>query len=255
MKKRLYFYPKGFIDKKTGKKKTGFRPQKDGAKSFVKANFDDIRKGNLPYDNLTAQEKRIYRGLNNRSFENIYTFQGKRFYDPTGAVRFALDPIPDLKGKRNLTNLLSEKDFLSFFDKNRTTTRKIQEALNTSFYEFEKGSKKQYYRDKAGTLLDMVSRLKQFEKQGFSIQVIVSKLFKDSKMININKGDILFGPNAIAYLRNYESDALQEAQADAKPGEQVKLQVVYDEIKINPYRKTILIDTRKAQINDLAETP
>lgn len=243
MKKRLYFYPKGFIDKKTGKKKTGFRPSKEGAKSFVKANFDDIRKGNLPYDNLTAQEKRIYRGLNNRSFENIYTFQGKRYYDPTGALRFALDNDPNLRGKRNLTNLLSEKDFRSFFDQNQTTTRKIQEALNTSFYEFEKGSKKQYYRDKAGTLLDMVSRLKQFEKQGFYVEAIDKN------------GNILIGADAIAYLRTYESDALQKAQAKAKPGEQVKLQVVYDEIKINPYRKTILIDTRKAQINDLAETP
>ena len=242
MKKRLYFYPKGFIDKKTGKKKTGFRPNKDGAKSFVKANFDDIRKGNLPYDNLTAQEKRIYRGLNNRSFENIYTFQGKRFYDPTGAMRFALDPIPELRGKRNLTNLLSEKDFRSFFDQNKTTTKKIQEALNTSFYEFEKGSKKQYYRDKAGTLLDMVSRLKQFEKQGFSIEVI-----------DQNRNS-LKGPNAIAYLRTYESNKLQEAQADAKPGEQIKLQIVYNEIQINPYRKTISIDIKKAKPNPMTES-
>lgn len=242
MKKRLYFYPKGFIDKKTGKKKTGFRPSKEGAKSFVKANFDDIRKGNLPYDNLTAQEKRIYRGLNNRSFENIYTFQGKRFYDPTGAMRFALDPIPELRGKRNLTNLLSEKDFKSFFDKNKTTTKKIQEALNTSFYEFEKGSKKQYYRDKAGTLLDMVSRLKQLEKQGFKIEVIN----EDRK--------ILTGADAIAFLRTYESDKLQEAQADAKPGEQIKLQIVYNEIQINPYRKTILIDIKKAKPNPMTES-
>lgn len=243
MKKRLYFYPKGFIDKKTGKKKTGFRPSKEGAKSFVKANFEDIRKGNLPYDNLTAQEKRIYRGLNNRSFENIYTFQGKRYYDPTGALRVALDVTPDLRGKRNLTNLLDKDDFLRFFDVTRTTVEKIQEALNTSFYEFEKGSKKQFYRDKAGTLLDMVSRFKQFERQGFTIIV------RDSE------GNDITGPMAIDYLRDLENDFLKDAKDRSKDGELIKLQIVYDQIEINPYRKTILVDSRKVLINDLTKTP
>lgn len=243
MKRRLYFYPPGYIDKKSGKKKTGFRDAKTGARNFVKSNFDDIRSGNLPYDSLTQQEKRIYRGLNNKSFENVFSFQGKRYFDPTGALRFALDQDPNLKGKRNLTNFFSEKDFRSLFDQNQTTTRKIQEALNTSFYEFDNGTKKQYYRDKAGTLLDMVSRLKQFEKQGFYVEVLD------------NNGNILIGPDAIAYLRKFESDELQKLKAKAKPGEQIKLQIVYDEIQVNPYKKTILIDSRKAQKNNLAETP
>ena len=63
------------------------------------------------------------------------------------------------------------------------------------------------------------------------------------------------GPDAIAYLRKFESDELQKLKAKAKPGEQIKLQIVYDEIQVNPYKKTILIDSRKAQKNNLAETP
>ena len=243
MNRRKYFYPKGYIDKKTGRKKTGFRDQKSGAKAFVRAYFEDIKKGNLPYDSLTKQEKQIYRGLNNRSFENVFTFNKQRYYDPTGALRVALDADPDLRGKRNLTNLLSEENFKSFFDNYQTTTQKIQDALNNSFYEFDKGSKKKFYRNKFGTLLDMVSKLKSFEKKGFEIQVIG------------RDGETLFGAAGINALREFENQKLTEATNKKKPGEKVKLQILYPEIRINPYRKTIVIDSRKAEVNDFEETP
>ena len=243
MKKRLYHYPKGYIDKKTGKAKKGFMTQKAGARNFVKAFYDDIKSGNLPYDSLTRQEKQVYRGLNNRSFENIYQFGKERFYDPTGALRVALDNDPNLRGKRNLTNLLSEENFKSFFDNYQTTTQKIQDALNNSFYEFDKGSKKKFYRNKFGTLLDMVSKLKNFEKKGFEISVIDKN------------GKSLFGAEAINYLREKENDELRKVQEKKKPGEKLKLQIVYPEIRINPYRKTISIDSRRAEVNDFENTP
>jgi len=243
MKQRKYFYPKGYIDKKTGKKKTGFMPKKEGAKHFVKAYFEDIKKGSLPYESLTKQEKQIFKGLNNRSFENVFTYGKERFYDPTGTLRASLDNLPNLKGKRNLTNFLKREDFLSLFDNYVTTTKKIQDALNNSFYEFDKGKGKKFYRNKYGTLLDMVSKLKSFEKKGYQVQVLTKE------------GNNLFGAEAVSYLREFENKELDKLQGKKKPGEKVKLQILYPDIKINPYRKTIVIDSRKAEVNDFEETP
>jgi hypothetical protein len=55
---RKYNYPKGYTER--GKKKTGFMNSKLGAKLFVEANLEKIKKGTLPFDSLTTREKRIF---------------------------------------------------------------------------------------------------------------------------------------------------------------------------------------------------
>ena len=67
---RKYNYPKGFT--KYGKAKTGFMPAAQGARTFVTNNFDKIKSGSIPFDSLTQREKRVYRGKNNPTFENLY---------------------------------------------------------------------------------------------------------------------------------------------------------------------------------------
>ena len=100
---RKYNYPKGFT--KYGKAKTGFMPSAQGAKVFVNNNFEQIKKGTIPFDSLTQREKRVYRGKNNKTFENLYTYQGKTYYDPTRTLRVQLDNVTTIpKGTRDLSN-------------------------------------------------------------------------------------------------------------------------------------------------------
>ena len=82
---RKYNYPKGYTER--GKKKTGFMQSKLGAKLFVEANLEKIKKGLLPFDSLTTREKRIYRGKTSNTLQNTYRFGKDTFYDPTGTIR------------------------------------------------------------------------------------------------------------------------------------------------------------------------
>jgi hypothetical protein len=237
---RKYNYPKGFT--KYGKSKTGFMPAAQGAKAFVTNNFDQIKKGTIPFDSLTQREKRVYRGKNNPTFENLYRYGDKSYYDPTRSLRKILDNNPELKGKRDLTNFLKPEDFKNLFDQ-RLNPTKYADGTNSSFYDFKKGDKKQFYRDESGTLLDIVTKLNKIKKSGRNIRVIDTD------------GKIYTGTQAIDTMRQYESDQLQKAIEAAKEGQQIQLQIVYLSTDYNPFTNTVTYNLNNVQVNNLKDTP
>lgn len=239
-KDRKYNYPKGFT--KYGKSKTGFMPAAQGAKVFVTNNFDKIKSGSIPFDSLTQREKRVYRGKNNPTFENLYRYGDKSYYDPTRSLRKILDNNPELKGKRDLTNFLKPEDFKNLFDQ-RLNPTKYADGTNSSFYDFKKGDKKQFYRDESGTLLDIVTKLNKIKRSGRNIRVIDTD------------GKIYTGTQAIDTMRQYESDQLQKAIEAAKEGQQIQLQIVYLSTDYNPFTNTVTYNLNNVQVNNLKDTP
>jgi len=237
---RKYNYPKGFT--KYGKSKTGFMPAAQGAKAFVTNNFDQIKKGTIPFDSLTQREKRVYRGKNNPMFENLYRYGDKSYYDPTRSLRKILDNNPELKGKRDLTNFLKPEDFKNLFDQ-RLNPTKYADGTNSSFYDFKKGDKKQFYRDESGTLLDIVTKLNKIKRSGRNIRVIDTD------------GKIYTGTQAIDTMREFESDQLKKAIEAAKEGQQIQLQIVYLSTDYNPFTNTVTYNLNNVQVNNLKDTP
>jgi len=237
---RKYNYPKGFT--KYGKSKTGFMPAAQGARTFVTNNFDKIKSGSIPFDSLTQREKRVYRGKNNPTFENLYKYGDKTYYDPTRTLRKSLDNDPALKGKRDLTNLLKPEDFKNLFDQ-RLNPTKYADGTNSTFFDFKKGDKKKFYRDESGTLLDIVTKLNKIKKSGRNIRVIDTK------------GVIHLGVKAIDVMRKFESDKLLEVTDAAKQGQQIQLQIVYLSTDYNPFTNTVTYNLNNVQVNNLKDTP
>ena len=240
---RKYNYPKGFT--KYGKAKTGFMPAAQGARTFVTNNFDKIKSGSIPFDSLTQREKRVYRGKNNPTFENLYKYGDKTYYDPTRTLRKILDndiTNPELKGKRDLTNFLTPENFKQIFDQ-RLNPTKYADGTNSTLFDFTKGDKKDFYRDQSGTLLDVVTRLNKIKRSGRNIRVIDTN------------GDIKLGTEAIDAMRKFESDKLLEFMDKASEGERIQLQIVYLSTDYNPFTNTVTYNLNNVQVNDLNNTP
>ena len=248
---RKYNYPKGYTER--GKKKTGFAPSKLGAKLFVEANLDKIKKGTLPFDSLTTREKRIYRGKQSNTFANTFRFKDKTYYDPTGLLRKALDNDPKLKGKRDLTNLLPEKGFKEYFDnkinpvkgKKKLTEQERSKWLefSSSLYDFNKGEKKQFYRDESGSLMDIVTKLQKSRKQGREVRVIDTD------------GSIKTGVDAIERMRSFEAEKVKQFTDAADKGDNIQLQIIYISTDWNPFTNTVTYNLNNVQVNDLNQTP
>ena len=240
---RKYNYPKGFT--KYGKAKTGFMPAAQGARTFVTNNFDKIKSGSIPFDSLTQREKRVYRGKNNPTFENLYKYGDKTYYDPTRTLRKILDndiTNPELKGKRDLTNFLTPENFKQIFDQ-RLNPTKYADGTNSTLFDFTKGDKKEFYRDQSGTLLDVVTRLNKIKRSGRNIRVIDTN------------GEIKLGTEAIDAMRKFESDKLLEFMDKASEGERIQLQIVYLSTDYNPFTNTVTYNLNNVQVNDLNNTP
>jgi hypothetical protein len=237
---RKYNYPKGFT--KYGKSKTGFMPASQGAKVFVTNNFEKIKSGSIPFESLTQREKRVYRGKNNPTFQNLYRYDGKSYYDPTKSLRKILDNDPNLKGKKDLTNFLKPEDFKNLFDV-RLNPTKYADGTNSTLFDFKKGDKKGYYRDESGTLLDIVTKLNKIKRSGRNIRVIDTN------------GDSHTGTKAIDIMREFESEKLLNAMKGAKDGERIQLQIVYLSTDYNPYTNTVTYNLNNVQVNDLNNTP
>ena len=238
---RKYNYPKGFT--KYGKSKTGFMPAAQGAKVFVTNNFEQIKKGTIPFDSLTQREKRVYRGKTNKTFENLYTFQGKSYYDPTRTLRVQLENVTSIpKGARDLTNYFKPEDFKERFNQLLNPT-KYADGTNSTLFDFVKGDKKKFYRDESGTLLDIVTRLNKVKRSGRNIEVIDTM------------GEKHLGVKAIDVMRTFESDKLLEYTTAAEDGERIQLQIVYLSTKYNPFTNTVIYKLNDVQVNNLNQTP
>ena len=228
---RRYHYPKGFIDKRTGKPKTGFMPTAKGARLYVERNLKEITKGNVKFENLTPREKQVYKALTSDRAVNTFKFDGKNYYDPTGIIRNTLNNTNLPKNIKDLTNFLSKKQFKKLFEiPFKSPTAQRNEKLNTTLFEFVKGDKLQKYRSNRGNLLDVSSLLKKFEKQGYAISV-------DGKS----------GRDAVLFLKKWEEQQLQQFFAKHKKGERIKVEVLHN-VKINPESKEIFIDTDETDV-------
>lgn len=231
---RRYHYPKGYIDKRTGKPKTGFMKTSKGARLFVETNLKDITKGKIQFENLTPREKQVYKGLTSDKAVNTFLYDGKKYYDPTGVIRNTLDKTSIPKGTKDLTNFLSKENFKTLF-KAFTPANKI-DKLNVSFFEFNKGAKKERYRSNRGDLLDVASQLKKLEKQGYAISV-------DGKS----------GKEALLYLKKWENDAvdkqIEKSKQEYKNGDPVKVEVLH-KVQIDPFSKEIYINTRDTKVHE-----
>lgn len=232
-KDRKYNYPKGYIDKRTGKPKTGFMDVKTGARNFVKGNLDAIRRKELPFENLTAREKAVYRALVSPVRQNIIYYDKKQYYDPTGTIRSLLDQDPDTAGKKNLTNLLTEREFKQLVNRVLQPATK-NDLMNISQKRVVDG-KKMDYLTKGASNLDMASRLNRLLKRGYQIEV-------DGKK----------GKQALEALRKFEMKAIDKKLKGKKNG---NVQIFYKSFKLNPFQKKIKLNTKETDIRDFDDTP
>jgi hypothetical protein len=232
-KDRKYNWPKGYVDKRSGKAKTGFMNAKKGAQLYIKQNLDAIRRKEIPLDNLTTREKAIYRALVSPTQQNRFYFEGKQYYDPTGVVRSILDQDPDTAGKKNLTNLLTQREFQQLANKFIQPAGK-QDLLNISQKRIVEG-KKMNYLTKGASNLDMAARLMRMLKRGYDIEV-------DGKK----------GKQALEALRNFEMKEIDKALKGKKNG---NIQIFYKGLKINPFDKKIKLSTSDSETRNFDDTP
>jgi hypothetical protein len=242
---RRYHYPKGYIDKKTGRSKTGFMPASKGAQNFVKGNLQDIKRGNIPFDSLTARERKVFKSLTSDRKENTFSYEGKKYYDPTGVIRTILDRNPATRSQNKLDNLISKQTFLDTFNQNRIPVKSI-DKLNSTLFDFKKGDEKQRkdilvntkrYQSNYGNLLDIIKNLKRLERNGFKINV-----------------DNQTGKQAIEELAKFETKKLTEQLKKYNKGDKVKFEIQYN-VQVNPFTKQININTKDSTINEMTNTP
>jgi hypothetical protein len=116
----------------------------------------------------------------------------------------------------------------------------LRNLLNTpatidfeSWKEHLGNNKFKKYRTKNGKLLDIVTRLKTYQKKGFTI--IVKDL----------DGNTLKNNQAFVALKNFEQDKQDEFWED-RSDELETIEIVYKKILIDPENETITIDLKKA---------
>lgn len=236
-KRKYYHYPKGYIDKKTGKPKTGFMSKKDGALIYVKGNIDNIKSGNIPYQSLSRQEKAIYRAAVSPVRQNTFYYKGKQLYDPTGYLRQVIDSFPATKGRNNLNNLIDPKFWKTLTEGDIRPAQKM-DLFNISQKRIKEGKKQKYYT-REGTNLDIISRLNRYVQKGYNVEVNGKK-----------------GKQALEELRRFEADQIQKKlqQSGQKNG---NIQIFYQDISFNPATKEIKIkaDENSTQTTDFTNTP
>ena len=235
MNKR-YRYPKGHP--KAGQ----FQSAKEGARSFVRQNFDKIAKGELEIKKLSAQEKRIYAGLKGSDYGNRFNYGKQKFYDPTGQLKNIILPIT--KGSRDLTNFFAKDQIQPFLDLN------LQFAQDDQRQTFVKGylDELQRYQKKNGVLLDIVKLVEKYSRKGYNLNVID----QDGE-----SHPNVFGVKALV---DFENDMIEAAGEIAKKAQRsknpfVRLKINYQP-EINVFKKTITIDLQNmnTDLNDEENT-
>jgi len=239
---KRYRYPKGHP--KAGQ----FQTAKEGAKSFVRANFDKIAEGKIEIKKLTPQEKRVYAGLKGSDFANRFTYGKDKFYDPTGQLKTII--LPTTGGSRDLTNFFAKDQILPFLNLN------LQFAADDNRQTFVKGylNDLQRYQKKNGVLLDVVKMVEKYSRRGYNLNVID---------LDGESNPNVFGVNT---LIDFENQMIENAGKIAKKRQRsanpfVRLKILYKPI-VNVLNKTITIDLRDLDtgkdsndIIDLSNTP
>jgi hypothetical protein len=202
----------------------------ENAREFVQKNFDAISKGKIDYKSLDTTAKRVFNAKKN--FENTFTYKNKFVKNPFNILNQLRAKRPGEKGVipygvTDLTNLFPEKILRTLLNTPVTIDfESWKESLGKG--KFKK------YRQKNGKLLDILDRLKSYQKQGFKI--IVKDLNGDSKVNN----------DAFVALKNFEQQKQDEFWADRKD-ELETIEIIYRKIVIDPEDETITIDLKKAK--------
>ena len=200
------------------------------ARVFVKDKFKDIESRKIDYSKLSTVEKKIFNALEQKS--NRFTYKNKFLPNPFGILNQLRAKGPGEKGTipfgvTDLTNLFPNEEIL----------RKLLNTPATidfqSWKEHLGNNKFKKYRTKNGKLLDIITRLKAYQKKGFTIIV---------KDIN---GNTLKNNDAFVALKNFEQDKQDEFWED-RQDELETIEIVYKKIQIDPENETITIDLNKA---------
>ena len=200
------------------------------ARVFVKDKFKDIESRKVNYSKLSTVEKKIFNALEQKS--NRFTYKNKFLPNPFGILNQLRAKKPGEKGTipfgvTDLTNLFPNEEIL----------RKLLNTPATIDFESWKehlgNNKFKKYRTKNGKLLDIVTRLKTYQKKGFTIIV---------KDLN---GNTLKNNDAFVALKNFEQDKQDEFWED-REDELETIEIVYKKIQIDPENETITIDLNKA---------
>jgi hypothetical protein len=200
------------------------------ARVFVKDKFKDITSRKVDYSKLSTVQKKIFNALEQRS--NRFTYKNKFLPNPFGVLNQLRANKPGGEGTipfgvTDLTNLFPNEQVL-------------RNLLNTpatidfeSWKEHLGNNKFKKYRTKNGKLLDIITRLKTYQKKGFTI--IVKDL----------DGNTLKNNDAFVALKNFEQDKQDEFWED-RSDELETIEIVYKKILIDPENETITIDLKKA---------
>jgi hypothetical protein len=224
-----YRYPKGHP--KAGQ----FQPAKEGAKQFVRDNFDKIAAGKVSVKSLSPTEKKVYAGLKGSDFGNRYNYGKQKFYDPTGKLKDLISPIT--KGKRDLTNFFDKEQITNFLDTS------LQFADPENRQTFVKGylSDLQRFQKKNGALLDVVKMVERYSKRGYNLLVIDRDREQQPNVFGVQS------------LIDFENTMLEKAIKNAKEKQRtanpfIRLRINYTP-RVNVLNKTITIDLNDINTN------
>jgi transcriptional regulator of heat shock response len=211
------------------------------AREFVKSKFKDIESRKVDYKKLSTVEKKIFNALEQRA--NRFTYKNKFLPNPFGVLNQLRANKPGGKGTipfgvTDLTNLFPNEQVL-------------RNLLNTpatvdfeSWKEHLGGNKFKKYRTKNGKLLDIVTRLKTYQKKGFKI-IVKTLDIRDKQGNIIKKGEEKINNDAFVALKNFEQDK-QDEFWDDREDELETIEIIYKKILIDPENETITIDLNKA---------
>jgi hypothetical protein len=213
----------------------------ENARSFVEKNFDAIDKGRIDYKSLDTTTKRVFKAKKN--FANTFTYKNKFLKNPFNILSQLRAKSPGEKGTipygvTDLTNLFPEKILRNLLNTPVTIDfESWKESLGKG--KFKK------YRQKNGKLLDILDRLKSYQKQGFKI-IVKTLDIKDADGKVIKKGEDKIDNDAFVALKNFEQQKQDEFWADRKD-ELETIEIIYRKIIIDPEDETITIDLKKAK--------
>ena len=212
------------------------------AREFVKDKFKDINAKKVDYKKLSTLEKRVYNALEQK--QNRFTYKNKFLKNPFNVLNQlrAKQPGGDgviPYGVTDLTNLFPNEKILRML-LNTPATIDFQ-----SWREHLGNNKFKKYKTKNGKLLDIVDRLKSYQRKGFKIIVKTLDITdKDGKIIK--KGEDKINNDAFVALKNFEQQKQDEFWLD-RQDELDTIEITYRKIIIDPEDETITIDLKKAK--------
>jgi len=229
-----YRYPKGHP--KAGQ----FQPSKEGARQFVRENFNDIAAGDIAIKKLSTLEKRIYAGLKGNDYGNRFNFGTEKIYDPTGALKTYLKSINVKKQTTDLNTVLPKKAKEVFLDLYNADNQFADDKKRVTFIKGKLNQLKSY-KTKSGELLDVLKLVEKYEKKGFKL-----------KLSNL-QGKASEGAQAVLNLTKYENRKIAQMQKKHKD-KFIRMRFEYNPV-INSKKKTITIKLKKTTFQDLSNTP